>query len=147
MGHENRCMLFAPPGPPLRLDPEREVMAARPTDNVEAYQVYLRALESLHHPDQSESTLGTAVELFRRAAELDSDFALAWARLSLAISRYNWFSAGFGTEWVVEAYYKWMAAGGKFQISPSVQFINEPGAGTFTKDSLWILSIRFFVPF
>ncbi|MGB3562913.1 MAG: serine/threonine-protein kinase, partial [Thermoanaerobaculia bacterium] len=27
------------------LDPERELLAARPTDNVEAYQVYLRALE------------------------------------------------------------------------------------------------------
>jgi TolB-like protein/Tfp pilus assembly protein PilF/predicted Ser/Thr protein kinase len=85
------------------LDPEREVLAARPTDDVEAYQVYLRALESLHHPDQSETTLGTAVELHRRATELDPDFALAWARLSYAISRYNWFSAGFGTEWVLEA--------------------------------------------
>ena len=29
MGHENRCMLFAPPGPPLRLDPEREVVIGR----------------------------------------------------------------------------------------------------------------------
>ncbi|MGB6368911.1 MAG: tetratricopeptide repeat protein, partial [Thermoanaerobaculia bacterium] len=85
------------------LDPERELLAARPTDNVEAYQVYLRALESLNHPDQSERTLGTAVELFRRTTELDPEFALAWARLSYAISRYNWFSAGFGTEWVLEA--------------------------------------------
>jgi serine/threonine protein kinase/TolB-like protein/tetratricopeptide (TPR) repeat protein len=85
------------------LDPEREVLAARPTDNVEAYQVYLRALESFRHPDQSERTLGTAVELFRRATELDPDFALAWARLSYGISTYNWFSAGFGTEWVGEA--------------------------------------------
>ena len=29
MGHENRCMLFAPPGPPLRLDSEREVVIGR----------------------------------------------------------------------------------------------------------------------
>jgi TolB-like protein/Flp pilus assembly protein TadD len=86
------------------LDPEREVLAARPTDNVEAYQAYLRALENLNHPDLSERTLGTAVELFRRATELDPDFAQAWARLSYAISRHNWFSAGFGgTEWVLDA--------------------------------------------
>jgi TolB-like protein/Flp pilus assembly protein TadD/tRNA A-37 threonylcarbamoyl transferase component Bud32 len=85
------------------LDPEREVLALRPTDNVEAYQAYLRAQENSNHPDLSERTLGTAVELFRRATELDPDFAQAWARLSYAISRYNWFSAGFGTEWVLEA--------------------------------------------
>jgi TolB-like protein/Flp pilus assembly protein TadD/predicted Ser/Thr protein kinase len=85
------------------LDPEREALAARPTDNVEAYQVYLRALENFNHPDFSERTLGSAVELFRRATELDPDFAQAWALLSYAISRYNWFSAGFGNEWVLEA--------------------------------------------
>ncbi len=85
------------------LDPEREVLTARPTDNVEAYQAYLRAQENFNHPDLSERTLGTAVELFRRATELDPEFALAWARLSYAISRYNWFSAGFGTEWIPEA--------------------------------------------
>lgn len=50
-------------------------------------------------------------------------------------------------EWVVEAFYKYMAAGGKFQISPSVQFISDPGGGTFDKSSIWLLSIRFYVPF
>ena len=51
------------------------------------------------------------------------------------------------TEYVVEAFYKYMAAGGKFQISPSVQFISDPGGGTFDKSSIWLLSIRFSVPF
>jgi len=51
------------------------------------------------------------------------------------------------TEYVVEAFYKYMAAGGKFQISPSVQFISDPGGGTFDKSSIWLLSIRFYVPF
>ena len=29
MGRENRYMLFVPPNPPLRLDPEREVVIGR----------------------------------------------------------------------------------------------------------------------
>ena len=57
------------------------------------------------------------------------------------------FSVPEDTEYVVEAFYKYMAAGGKFQISPSVQFISDPGGGTFDKSSIWLLSIRFYVPF
>ena len=51
------------------------------------------------------------------------------------------------TEWVVEAFYKYAAANGKFQITPSVQYISDPAGGSFIDDSLWILSIRFYVPF
>jgi hypothetical protein len=50
-------------------------------------------------------------------------------------------------EWVVEAFYKYMAANGKFEITPSVQYISEPGGGEWVDDSLWLLSIRFYVPF
>ena len=50
-------------------------------------------------------------------------------------------------EWVVEAFYKYMAANGKFQITPSVQYIGDPAGGTYSEDALWILSIRFYVPF
>lgn len=50
-------------------------------------------------------------------------------------------------EWVVEAFYKYMAAEGKFEITPSVQYISNPGGGNWVDDSLWLLSIRFYVPF
>jgi len=50
-------------------------------------------------------------------------------------------------EYVVEAYYKYMAAGGKFQITPSLQFVTDPGAGRWDESSLFLLSIRFYVPF
>ncbi|MHC4952650.1 MAG: carbohydrate porin [Planctomycetota bacterium] len=49
-------------------------------------------------------------------------------------------------EWLVEAYYKYMAAGGHFQLTPYVQYISDPAGGE-TEDSLFILGIRFYVPF
>ena len=52
------------------------------------------------------------------------------------------------TEWVVEAYYKYMAAKGKFQISPYLQVISNPGGKVnYTDSTLFILGIRFHVPF
>ncbi|MHC4972382.1 MAG: carbohydrate porin [Planctomycetota bacterium] len=51
-------------------------------------------------------------------------------------------------EMVIEVYYRYMHDGGKLQISPVIQFIIDPGAGTFTDpDQLILLGIRIFVPF
>jgi len=85
------------------VDSERQAISARLTDNVDAYQAYLRGLENFHHPDFSEESLGTAVSMFRRATELDPEFGQAWGMLSYAISRYNWFLGEFSTDWVPEA--------------------------------------------
>src|SRR5437763_5853543 len=61
---------------------EKQVIAARPTDNVEAYDAYLRGLAN---------TLGTAItpanalaaqKYLREAVRLDPKFALSWALLS-----------------------------------------------------------------
>jgi len=52
------------------------------------------------------------------------------------------------TEVTVEVFYKWMAEDGKLQITPFMQFINDPGGGVgFTDDTLYIIGIRFHVPF
>ena len=85
------------------LDTERSAMLVKPTENIEAYQLYLRGLENLHHPDFSEHTLGTAVEMFRRAAELDQEFALAHAMHAYAIALNEWFYGGFDDRWIPEA--------------------------------------------
>ena len=85
------------------VDSERQALSARMTENVDAYQAYLRGLENFHHPDFSEESLGTAVSMFRRATELDSEFGQAWGMLSYAISRYNWFLGEFQSDWVPEA--------------------------------------------
>jgi non-specific serine/threonine protein kinase len=59
-----------------------------PTKNLEAYQAYLRGLsfqDRLERPN-----VETAIEMFHRAVELDSTFALAYARLSMAHVQYFW---------------------------------------------------------
>ena len=62
---------------------EEQVIAAKPTDNVEAYDAYLRGLALLKaaNPD----ALATQ-KYFREAVRLDPKFALSWALLS-------WFDA------------------------------------------------------
>jgi tetratricopeptide (TPR) repeat protein len=61
---------------------EEEVIAAKPTDNVEAYDAYLRGLAySLKALDTPANALGAQKHL-REAVILDPKFALAWALLS-----------------------------------------------------------------
>jgi TolB-like protein/Flp pilus assembly protein TadD len=68
------------------LEPERRVLEARPTDNMEAYQAYLRGLEYNRQFDIAEEGKRLEVQMFERAVELDPDFALAYAALSRAHS-------------------------------------------------------------
>jgi hypothetical protein len=50
-------------------------------------------------------------------------------------------------EMVLELYYKYVTENGKMQVTPHLMWVNEPGAGNWTDDSLWILGIRIHVPF
>ncbi len=65
------------------LEPQRQALAAKPTDNLEAYDYYLRGNEYLTRGN-SEGPIGLAIGMYRKAIGLDSTFALAWARLSRA---------------------------------------------------------------
>src|SRR5262249_46438037 len=64
---------------------EQQELAAKPTNNLEAYDAYLRgvAFEARYY---SSFFLGdlekNALSFFERAVQLDPNFALAWARLS-----------------------------------------------------------------
>ena len=61
---------------------EEQVIAAKPTDNPEAYDAYLRGLAySVKPAITAANTLG-AQKYLREAVRLDPKFALAWARLS-----------------------------------------------------------------
>ena len=61
---------------------EEQVINAKPTDNPEAYDAYLRGLAySLKAAITSAATLG-AQKYLREAVRSDPKFALAWARLS-----------------------------------------------------------------
>ena len=63
---------------------ERLRIEARPTENMDAYQAYLRGRYFMHLPHFTVENLNRAMQEFERAVELDSTFALAHAQLALA---------------------------------------------------------------
>jgi TolB-like protein/Tfp pilus assembly protein PilF len=68
------------------LGDEREILTDRPTDNMEAYQAYLRGLEHMNRPGYGEESARAAVQMFERAVALDPNFALAYTGLSRVLS-------------------------------------------------------------
>src|SRR5213593_2892873 len=66
---------------------EEEVLAARPTDNVEAYDAYLRGLAYTLKTDNTAANSLGAQKYFREAVRLDPKFALSWALLSYIDAR------------------------------------------------------------
>ena len=66
---------------------EKQVLAAKPTENVEAYDAYLRGLAyNLKTATTPANSLG-AQKYLREAVRLDPKFALAWALLSYVDAR------------------------------------------------------------
>ena len=69
------------------LEPERGALEARPTDNLEAYQAFLRGRFLAGQPHFTLASWLVALDNFQRAVTLDPGFALAWAELSQAHAR------------------------------------------------------------
>src|SRR5205814_1704110 len=65
---------------------EEQVIAAKPTDNPEAYDAYLRGVGYTLKPSNTAALLG-AQKYLREAVNLDPKFALAWALISITESR------------------------------------------------------------
>src|SRR5215468_5631161 len=65
---------------------EEHVLAAKPTDNPEAYDAYLRGLAYTLKTQAPANSLG-AQKYLREAVRLDPKFALSWALLSLVDAR------------------------------------------------------------
>jgi eukaryotic-like serine/threonine-protein kinase len=63
--------------------PEQEALAAKPTDNLRAYDFYLRGNDYLGRVGDPDA-LRSAEEMYVKATELDPAFALAFARLARA---------------------------------------------------------------
>jgi TolB-like protein/Tfp pilus assembly protein PilF/predicted Ser/Thr protein kinase len=61
---------------------EKQVIAAKPTDSPEAYDVYLRGLAYDLKPELTTADFLAQQKCFREAVRLDPRFALAWAKLS-----------------------------------------------------------------
>ena len=66
---------------------EEEVIAAKPTDNPEAYDAYLRGLAFTLKTQNTPGNYLGAQKYFREAVRLDPKFALAWALLSYVDAR------------------------------------------------------------
>jgi eukaryotic-like serine/threonine-protein kinase len=69
---------------------ERAHIRALPTENLEAYEYYLRGNESRDRGYGRQHIVRT-LEMYQRAVELDPVFATAYARLSTAHSAMYWF--------------------------------------------------------
>jgi TolB-like protein/Tfp pilus assembly protein PilF len=65
---------------------EEQVITAKPTNNIEAYEAYLRGLAYSLKPSNTANNIG-AQRYLREAVRLDPKFALAWALLSYTESR------------------------------------------------------------
>src|SRR5437867_416682 len=68
---------------------ERRGLGFVPTKNVEAYDYYLRGNDYMSRPLTQAST-AAAIQMYEKAIALDSNFALAYARLSRVHSRMYW---------------------------------------------------------
>src|SRR5438045_3998138 len=66
---------------------EKEVIAAKPTDNPEAYDAYLRGLAYTLKTQNTPANYLGAQKHFREAVRLDPKFALSWAPLSYVDAR------------------------------------------------------------
>jgi TolB-like protein/Tfp pilus assembly protein PilF len=67
---------------------EEQVIAAKPTDNLEAYDAYLRGLAyTLKTSAISAANSLAAQKYFKEAVRLDPKFALSWALLSIVDAR------------------------------------------------------------
>lgn len=67
------------------LEPERKALFAQPTDNLEAYDCYLRANEQvgLGYNNRDSDEFEQAVALLEKAVELDPGFTFAYINLSI----------------------------------------------------------------
>ena len=72
------------------VEPERQALVAKPTNNVAAYDAYLRGNE-YYSRGYEEKGFRIAVEMYQEAVRLDRGFAQAYAQLSIVHSAMFWF--------------------------------------------------------
>jgi TolB-like protein/Flp pilus assembly protein TadD len=70
------------------LEPELQAIQKKPTENLAAYEDYLRGTDYMNSSDVSEVEM--SVSLFQKAVSLDPRFAEAWAGLAVAHRNLYW---------------------------------------------------------
>ncbi len=84
------------------MQPERRTLEARPTENSDAYDSYLRG-NDYRLRSYREQDFRIAIQMFEKAVQLDPSFALAYARLSEVHSAMYWFHYDHTKERVARA--------------------------------------------
>jgi serine/threonine-protein kinase len=79
------------------LEPERQALKTKPTENMEAYDYYLRGNDYLYR-GYLENDLKVAIRMYDKAVGLDPSFVLAYTQLSRAHSWMYWFHYHHGEE-------------------------------------------------
>src|SRR6266478_2419267 len=69
---------------------EKQAIAAKPTDNPEAYDAYLRGRAFAGGSSFDKSNVERTIQSYQEAVKLDPNFALAWTYLSCAQSGSYW---------------------------------------------------------
>jgi len=72
------------------LEPEQKALRTKPTDNMSAYDFYLRGNDYLFR-GLTEKDRRLAILMYKNAISLDPKFALAYAQLSRANSSFFWY--------------------------------------------------------
>ena len=67
---------------------ERELISSIPTENTEAYDLYLQAM---FQPTGTKEDISNAVELLEKVVQIDPEFANAYAILGFLKSQFWWF--------------------------------------------------------
>jgi serine/threonine-protein kinase len=70
---------------------EQERLEERPTDNPEAYRLYMLGREYLSRPSGVEENIRTAEKYFTQSLDLDPSFAQAWGMLAVTYNWIYWF--------------------------------------------------------
>jgi serine/threonine protein kinase/tetratricopeptide (TPR) repeat protein len=73
--------------------PEERALNAKPTQDLEAYQYFVRGREYWHRWEEGVEDLDRAIEFFEKAVSLDTTFADAWAELASVSAWY--YASGF----------------------------------------------------
>ncbi|HPF50595.1 MAG TPA: helix-turn-helix domain-containing protein [Draconibacterium sp.] len=63
---------------------EQERLEKIPTENLEAYDEFLKGIDLLNKPDQTKENIYKSISFFRKAIKLDTEFARAYAATALA---------------------------------------------------------------
>jgi len=76
----------------------RKTLSTRPTNNLDAYQAYLRGRYFIGQPHFSEENWRNALESFSLAVDLDPQFALAYAELAKVHAKLYYFRMDLSAE-------------------------------------------------